>query len=105
MTVKNDKGKQYIKVVYNQRYGGFHLSDEAKARYLEFRDNIQWDELDRSDPVLVRVVKELGKNANDLGSDLTIGFVEVGDLWRISEYDGMEEIEVFDPKQWRQARV
>jgi len=105
MILTDEKGRQFIPIVYNQRHGGFGLSDEAKARYLEFHDNIQQDRIDRSDPVLVRVVRELGSKANSRGANLTIGFVEVGQLWRISEYDGMEEIEIFDPKQWQQARI
>lgn len=48
---------------------------------------------DRSDPVLIQVVEELGESANGSYSKLKI--IEIPDdiEWEVNEYDGMESIE------------
>lgn len=48
--------------------------------------------IERDDPVLVQVVKELGEKANDNYAYLTV--VEIPDdvEWEIDDYDGMETI-------------
>ncbi len=90
-------------VVINDCYGGFSLSDRARREYCkllgiaekDFRDH----ELDRDDPYLVKVVKELGMSANGTHSNLKI--VEVpGDVkWHIAEYDGAEWV-AEDHRTW-----
>lgn len=101
------------KVVINTCYGGFGLSNEAMRLYAKYAgyktkefeyygtpyvqlvdDNDveilpTWN-FDRDDKVLVRVVEELGKVANDTYADLKI--VEIPDAieWDIKEYDGRE---------------
>lgn len=49
-------------------------------------------DLERDDPVLIRVVKELGQLANEKYSNLEI--VEIPDdvEWQIEEYDGYEHV-------------
>jgi hypothetical protein len=107
-----------MKVVINQYYGGFGLSDKAFERYLKIKDiafesvlskhgirlyfkaghldddNYYLSEYDieRDDPALVQVVEELGLEANGLHSSLKI--VEIPDdvKWYIFEYDGWEKI-------------
>lgn len=62
--------------------------------------NGEWDnnshfahyDLDRSDPVLVQVVEELGEKANGDYSKLEIVDVPNDIQWHISEYDGMEHV-------------
>lgn len=101
------------KVVINCCYGGFSLSDEGVKRYFELKGytpipvkteysfqckwrceelpNFYCRDLERHDPVLVQVVKELGKKANGECANLVV--VEVNGRYRINEYDGMESIE------------
>jgi hypothetical protein len=43
-----------------------------------------------SDPVLVQVVRELGKRANSRYSDLKIVEIPADVEWQINEYDGVE---------------
>lgn len=59
-----------------------------------------WCEPERTDPILIQVVEELGKEANDSYSRLKI--VEFsGDKYRICEYDGLEYIETPDSINWK----
>lgn len=116
------------KIVYNDCYGGFSLSDEAILRYAEivgikliksktrfgyteftyinddgekafFYDR----ELSRKDPVLVQVVEELGEKANGPCASLAIEEVPAGTLFRITEYDGLESIETQSDIDWEVA--
>lgn len=108
-----------MKIVINERHGGFGLSDEAIEYYGELKNlglikqkgqyfnltGYEWyveeivDEnfftdrnIPRDDADLVRVVEELGETANGKYADLKI--VEIPDdvKWQIEEYDGMEWI-------------
>lgn len=79
-----------MKIVINNCYGGFSLSEAA---YREL--GIPWDEfglcdISRSDPRLVAVVEKLGEAAN--GRHASLKIVEVPDdiEWYIEEYDGVE---------------
>ena len=101
-------------VVINTCYGGFSLSKEAIELYLklknittypttdEWGDVMYWTNqkqtkafsdlrIERHDPILVSVVKQLGDKANGSCADLEI--VEVQGRYRIDEYDGRETIE------------
>jgi hypothetical protein len=96
------------KVVYNTCYGGFGLSKEAIKRYWEIRDEPKpehwavWDEreLNRSDPILVQVVEELGEAAGNGFARLAIRELEPGTKYRIDEYDGMESVMTIDDYEW-----
>lgn len=48
----------------------------------------------RSHPALVTVVETLGEKANDHCAKLAIETIENDHLYRISEYDGLESVEV-----------
>jgi hypothetical protein len=86
------RGLRYI--VINDCYGGFGLSDEAKALYKDMAgitDSDWYDrDIDRDDPYLVKIVRDLGSAAS--GGYAKLKIVEVpGDVeWQISEYDGVE---------------
>jgi hypothetical protein len=86
------KGIRYI--VINSDYGGFSLSEEAEARYKEMAgitDEGWWYvDIERDDPYLVQIVREMGASAN--GKYATLKIVEIpGDVdWEIAEYDGNE---------------
>lgn len=81
-------------VVINDCYGGFGLSDKAKDMYKKLAciTDSSWHDRDieRDDPYLVKVVKDLGMAANGPYSNLKI--VEIpGDVdWLVQEYDGAE---------------
>lgn len=107
-----------MKVVINQDFGGFSLSDAAFEKYLlvkglpfkkvpgkynsYFYENnsdstdtpeMYWEnDIPRNDPLLVEIVEELGENAS--GPYASLKVVEIPDdvEWEISEYDGREHI-------------
>lgn len=92
------------KIVYNGCYGGFGLSDEAKARYAELTgcDPDFYDrDLSRHDATLVQVVEELGDAASGFCGQLMIEEIE-GSMYRIDEYDGYESVETPDAIDWVQ---
>lgn len=57
--------------------------------------------LERTDPVLVQVVEELGADANGAHAELVIEDVPAGKAYRIQEYDGNEWIEYRDEIEWK----
>lgn len=110
-----------MKVVINQCFGGFGLSDAAVERYAELKginivrrqeersyggsswyiDGIEDDDHyfssysigeDRADPILIQVVEEMDEAANGHAADL--GIVDIPDdvEWHIHEYDGSEHV-------------
>jgi len=109
----------YMKIVINQCYGGFGLSEEAVRLYAkkkslnlivernkrlklnhyylnEKKDGNYFhvNYIERNDPALVEVVNELGKKADGYCAKLKI--VEIPDdfKWTIEGYDGREWIRV-----------
>jgi hypothetical protein len=82
------------RIVINDCYGGFGLSEEATQRYRELAGiiNDDWSYYDvvRDDPYLVQVVREMGHRANGKHSNLKIVEVPAGIEWHITEYDGNE---------------
>ena len=82
-----------MKVVINTSFGGFDISKEAKALY-ETITSIEFDryEVQRDDPVLVKIVEDLGAEAN--GNYAKLKVVEIPDDvdWVIEEYDGKEQV-------------
>jgi hypothetical protein len=59
--------------------------------------------LDRTDPILVQVVEELGQVAAGRHANLVIEELSKGTLYRIEEYDGYESIETADNVLWSVA--
>lgn len=84
------------KVILNKCWGGFDLSVEAKELYARRRaitdPKIIYDEATRSDPVLVQIVEELGKEANGQYADLVIVEIPADMEYMIDEYDGWETL-------------
>lgn len=83
-----------MKVVINRCYGGFGLSKAALSRIKELggRDD-DWfyrNYDNRSDPLMVQAVEELGEAASGELAELKV--VEIPDdvEWVIEEYDGVE---------------
>ena len=83
-----------MKLVINKCYGGFGLSKEAMDLYLEKKgmqgEKIHRSEIDRTDPILIEVVDELGILASDAYSELDIVDIPDDVDWYIEEYDGNE---------------
>jgi hypothetical protein len=120
------------KIVYNGCFGGFSLSQAAVRRYLEikgipfteekietsFRDTrfriatsvmgegeyfYDHEIEDRTDPILVQVVEELGDAANGYCADLCIRELDPGTKYRLQEYDGSEWVETEEDIEWSVA--
>jgi hypothetical protein len=120
------------KIVYNGCFGGFSLSQAAVRRYLEikgipfteekvetsFRDTryrigssvmgegeyfYDHEIEDRTDPILVQVVEELGDKANGSCAELFIRELTPGTRYLLREYDGLEWIETEDEMEWSVA--
>jgi hypothetical protein len=112
-----------MKIVINDQYGGFGLSDEAIREYLRraygkdalreegpdqygffhFWVNDEYvheSNIERDDLILIEVIEEMGEKANGRYSNLKI--VEIPDDvdWYIEEYDGMEHIAEYH-RTWR----
>jgi hypothetical protein len=84
-----------MKVVINNCYGGFSLSEAGIARYLELADLVITGDfydrdIPRDDAALIQVVEELGDAANGFAADLKIVDIPDGVDWYIEEYDGNE---------------
>ena len=111
------------KIVYNDCYGGFGLSDEAVEMYLQLKGfkynktpdswgsnfavegwkNFYYGHIDRADPILVQVVETLGEKANGDCAKLEIEDIPAGTLYRITEYDGNESVEMQYNVDWKVA--
>lgn len=77
-----------MKIVINRCFGGFGLSEEARALLgVEYA----WD-IQRDDPRLVEVVERLGKAANGQCSELRVVEIPDGVEYNLSDYDGVETI-------------
>lgn len=81
------------KVVYNNCYGGFGLSEKAKEMLSQLKGmKIEYDtEIPRHDRDLVAVVEKLGAEASGRYASLKIVNIS-SDRYRISEYDGAERV-------------
>lgn len=105
-------------IVINRCFGGFGLSFLAAARLLELRSSevevtledegteyewtcITWNGT-RHDPLLVRVVRELGKLASGENAELIIIMIE-GTRYRVTEYDGAESIDTPTTINWTEV--
>jgi len=84
-----------MKIVINNCFGGFGLSDIALARYNELAGTNRTEYIygiERNDPLLVQVVEELGASADNIYSELKIVDVPDDVKWYIHEYDGLEAV-------------
>ena len=101
--MENDEEK--IKVLYNNCYGRWGVSDKAQELY-----NIRMKEINpehnaisyfgircsRDDPILVQIYEELGYEFNGEYSNVGIEYIpkKYENYYTINEYDGSEEIEI-----------
>lgn len=115
--IRHLRGIQYI--VINTQHGGFGLSKEARLLYLERAGitytlvagpdrhteslygpevkvngrNWRENDIERDDPILVDVIRQLGRQADGNHAKLKIVEVPTGVKWDIAEYDGLEWVE------------
>ena len=115
---------EYTKIVYNNCYGGFSLSDSGVRMYLQLKgwkyteevsrfsytnfivegvEGFYDRDIDRADPCLVEAVEKLGVDANGDYAKLCIANVPKGTLYRITDYDGLESVETRDAFDWKVA--
>lgn len=82
-----------MEIVINKCYGGFGLSAKAMKRYGELEGTAKSDyDMERTDPLLIQVVKELGEEANANYAKLAV--IEIPDDvdWELFDYDGIEMV-------------
>jgi hypothetical protein len=103
-----------MKIVINCDYGGFSLSDWAVETYADRKgiklkkektsfgitlftnvvtnEDFESRDIERNDPVLVKIVEELGSKSFGFAANLKI--VEIPDdlNWEVIQYDGLEHI-------------
>jgi hypothetical protein len=118
-----------MKIVINNSFGGFGLSDAAFEIFLDrkgilwekrHREDYDWHEYyhaghlgddeyylysrtmteNRSDPDLVAIVEHFGTKANGDYADLKVVEIPDGVKWHVCEYDGLEHI-AEDHRTWR----
>lgn len=108
------------KVVINNDYGGFNVSEEVlqwmidnglEEKYYSINDKYnpenKYDtkiylhtyDIPRHHPLLVQAVEKFQKEANGLLSSLKIVEIE-GNIYRIDEYDGWETVQTPDTIEW-----
>lgn len=74
--------------------------EERKASNAEYeRHEIDNRDIPRDDPLLVRVVEELGEKANGAHAELRIVEIPADVKWYIHEYDGSEHV-AEDHRTW-----
>lgn len=102
------------KIAYNACYGGFGISDKAVKWLIENEsDNLEKDGLLenlgkhsfdsyglRKNPSLIKVIETLSDEVNTDYSKLCISEIDENTKYRITEYDGFEEIETIDTVDW-----
>lgn len=84
-----------MKVVINDKYGSFSLSEEARFLYKEKTGGLSYENYDpafRKDTILIEIVEQLGKKADGEGARLKI--IEIPDdvEFHVCEYYGKEWI-------------
>ena len=101
-----EEGSPGIKVMLLKEYGG---EDDLRGDWYEdagdgfvvgFSPDVlckdgkvyHWNDENRTDPVLLRVIEELGPEANNSYSDLEIVDIPDGTEYTIENYDGQESI-------------
>jgi hypothetical protein len=85
------------KVAYNASFGGFGLSEKACEVLTKIKGKpvspYDFNGYDRADPDLIKVIEDLGDEANGSFADLQIKEIPDGASFEIDEYDGNESVE------------
>jgi hypothetical protein len=84
------------KIVINNCFGGFGLSDAALDEYKSLKnitdENFYHNDIPRDCPVLVAMIEEQGTAVDGDFADLKIVEIPDGVNWFIHEYDGLEHV-------------
>jgi hypothetical protein len=85
-----------IDVLYNNCYGGYRVSDEAKKLYKEYTNN-DYGKEERHCPYMIKVFETLGSKRfggdySQIESHKIPIYMEY--YYSIHEYDGMENVEI-----------
>lgn len=96
--VYTGKGKpQYIPVENLEEkdsiFLNYYYSPLVEGEKEKEKDFFYYGDLERTDPILVQVVEELGEEASGRCSALKVVEIPDGIEWEIDEYDGLESIE------------
>lgn len=93
--------EEVIEVLYNGCYGGWKISEKAielyKLRNINYNFiGLHSDDICRSDPIIIQIYKELGDECNTKYSKIKIKKIpkKYEKYYYISEYDGLEFIEI-----------
>ena len=88
-----------MKVVINQRYGGFSVSNKFMEHY-GIPISMAYD-IDRYDSRLIEYIETYGSEAaSGWAANLVIVDIPPETYYRINEYDGYEFIEYRDEVEW-----
>ncbi len=99
VTIQMQPEDFYAEVLFNRCYGGFSFSKQAMREYFEktglvHEEHNQGRDISRTDPVMIEIVKRLGKEASGTHANIDIHHVpkKYKDFFFISEYDGYESV-------------
>ena len=83
-----------MKVVINRCFGGFSISQKGIELYNKITGKNQTSQyrFERTDPDLIRVIEQLGDEADGSCARLDIVDIPDGINWEIDDYDGKESI-------------
>jgi len=90
-------------LIDQKNWSTFTDEERRQSNQLFSKYTISSRDFDRTDPILVQVVEELGSKADGSCAELTIETLEKGTLYRINEYDGYESIETNNDITWSVA--
>lgn len=90
------------KIVINNCFGGFGLSDKCLKILSEAKKISNLNEFDllRDDPLLIKVVEKYGKESWGQFAELKIVEIPTNVKWHIAEYDGLEHV-AEDHRTWK----
>lgn len=92
-----------IEVMYNGCHGGFGFSQKAMDQYHYLKRSanpyyidINMRDIERTDPLMISIVKTLGHEANGRSSKIVIEEIpkKYQIFYHIDEYDGQEDIHI-----------
>jgi len=88
--------EKFTRIEKEERFGSFSFTKDLGEIFEGFQSqkDYYWSDyaLDRTDPMFIEVVEELGEKANSWASELKIVEIPDGTNYTIDNYDGIESI-------------